>query len=476
MGRTILDVDPLILRDRLHALFLCSQSVMNVAVEMLLKSHRFKIKLEIAGATNPGYSLFIKIANKLKVDYITPEIPEELRPFPLKWISDKSTANLRTWIPEMKDREGDYHILLPFYLRYHLDKLREREPNFPMPQIDNLYLLSRWEECFVYQVPLSITALKDLLSYERFPYLSIPSPLFSFIGTGFVEQRLFRLDDLSQLYLGFCSGPEKWNLVNGVEIEKHPYNMALRNKLSAMTLRSGNRRTPSYPVLVRHFTWDLEQLGLIIENASVLNMINKHLPKERADRIRNCLLFRLRGLSEDEIKGELGFGNQEEYYEWQVANRINIISKDYRDPYDAWQNACEFFEIEPNIEILDNVQISAATKDEPNASDSGPTGIQLPPITIARHSDGFASIVTSNGKSISLTGKQAHLISKLHEAYVNGTPELFQARLINEIYGEVKENRLQKLFGNNDAWNELIEKGRRKGLIRLKAIKPDNSD
>ncbi|PKK81917.1 MAG: hypothetical protein CVT49_16390 [candidate division Zixibacteria bacterium HGW-Zixibacteria-1] len=125
---------------------------MCAAVDNLVKSFRFKLKLEISGAENPGYSLFVEIARRLNVEFEMVEIPAILKQTPWKWLSDRNTKNLRVWIPNMAYREGDFHVFFPFYLNYHLRELKLRDPDFPSPQIDNLYMTLLWQLCYGYSL------------------------------------------------------------------------------------------------------------------------------------------------------------------------------------------------------------------------------------------------------------------------------------------------------------------------------------
>ena len=106
--------------------------------------------------------------------------PKQFEKQPMGWISDHTTGNLRTWIPEMKDRSGDLHVMLPICFEHHVTELRKHDSAFPMPKVDNLYLLLIWAECFgLGQAPLSARVLRDLLACledERLQRLECPNP------------------------------------------------------------------------------------------------------------------------------------------------------------------------------------------------------------------------------------------------------------------------------------------------------------
>lgn len=76
--------------------------------------------------------------------------------------------------------------------------------------------------------------------------------------------------------------------------------------------------------------------------------------------------------------------------------------------------------------------------------------------------------VSIDGLRFQLSNKQAHVVQILYENWKNNTPELFQALIINEVYGSTtKERKLKKLFHNDEVWKALIRKGARRGSIAL---------
>jgi hypothetical protein len=441
--------DPKILLDHLQSLFLGCCSVMSAAVNTLVNGYRFKIKLEICGDSNPGYPLFIEIAKKLNVDFETVEIPTDSVNYVNKWLSDRGTKNLRVWIPDMQYREGDFHVMLPFYLNYHLKELRKRDPNFPSHMIDNLY--------------------------ERAEVISIHhygSEISDEVRT--VNGKVDSMSDLSRLYLGFCSGSEGWELVKDSEIENHPFNRFSRNKIHATSVTASHRGYIGFPVLIRHYIWNIEQISAITQNAWALNTYDLQGSAEELDKTRKCLLLRLQGKSEDEIEKELDFDDNEKYYQWQISRLIDIDPKRFRDPLENWLDACKFFDIEPNIEILENNTETSKSNAGGSSDTREHSSEKAQPTAPFKHSPDFRSILTYDGEFFTLTEKQAHVISELYNALESGTPELSQGFLIEAVYGDVAENRIKKLFANNEAWKTLIETGSRKGLVRLKVNQSSN--
>jgi hypothetical protein len=91
------------------------------------------------------------------------------------------------------------------------------------------------------------------------------------------------------------------------------------------------------------------------------------------------------------------------------------------------------------------------------------------PTDAFKHSPDFRS-VNINGRGFSLTPKQAQVIEVLWNAYSNGTPEVGQAAILEEVSPYTSTKRLKALFkGNEDAWDGLVEKAQqRKGMFRLK--------
>ena len=94
----------------------------------------------------------------------------------------------------------------------------------------------------------------------------------------------------------------------------------------------------------------------------------------------------------------------------------------------------------------------------------------IPPITDFKHSPDFRTVAL-NGRSYKLTSKQAQVIELLYKAYENGTPELGQAYILEQL-GE-RGNRLRDTFKRNpEAWQALVARGVRRGCYRLNLPNP----
>ena len=61
--------------------------------------------------------------------------------------------------------------------------------------------------------------------------------------------------------------------------------------------------------------------------------------------------------------------------------------------------------------------------------------------------------------------RQAEVIEILHEAWVNGTPEIGQAYVLTRIGSPI--GRMRDLFKGHHAWGALIVPGIGKGTFRL---------
>ena len=80
------------------------------------------------------------------------------------------------------------------------------------------------------------------------------------------------------------------------------------------------------------------------------------------------------------------------------------------------------------------------------------------------HSVDYRS-VNLRGRQFFLTPLQAHAVQILHEDFLNGTPDIGQHALLEEI-GSPQE-RLSHVFRRSDVWGELIVEGKTKGTVRL---------
>jgi hypothetical protein len=81
------------------------------------------------------------------------------------------------------------------------------------------------------------------------------------------------------------------------------------------------------------------------------------------------------------------------------------------------------------------------------------------------HTSDYRS-VTLRGATHSLTGRQAQVIQILHGAYENGTPDVGNASILEEL--GTPSDRLRDTFKSNmAAWKALIARGKRRGTHRL---------
>lgn len=449
---------------------------MSGTIDTLMKAYRFKLRLEIGGCPNPGYSLLVTMANRLGVRSEEVDIESTPQRKPYVWLSDHTTPNQRAWIPDMQNREGDFHVLCPFFFLYHLNQLRKHEPDFPAPKIDNLYVLLLWASCFgSRQAPLSARILKDLLAWEKRGILTAHT-YAGLVGDEIpiVASKVASLKEMAQLYLGFWTGREAWDLSVGNKVSGHPLNQ--RSRKYHDLLQPGVA-SAHYPVLVRQYVWEIDQLNTITKSAWALDKYAILRKPENASRERKCLMLRLEGKTEVRIQQELGFQSSEEYYKWQVGHLLDRAPGRMRNPLEDWLKACKFFELEPSKELMDQVTGTNGERGDDSSADrplqnSSPKEPQ--PATGFRAGPDYRSVVAANGRQHSLTPKQAQVVSILHEAILSGTPELSQAHLIEEVYRSAKSNNLKKLFSGNEAWSDLIESGKRRGLFRLIVHQSEN--
>ena len=81
------------------------------------------------------------------------------------------------------------------------------------------------------------------------------------------------------------------------------------------------------------------------------------------------------------------------------------------------------------------------------------------------------------GAVLTLSPREAEIVQMLHELYENGTPDIGQEYIINEICGpESNVKRLRDLFSDKRVWNALVVKGKRSGTFRLNIEASENPD
>lgn len=463
--------DPKELGDRLRSLLLCCQSVMSTAVESLVKAYRFKLKLDISGQGNPGFDLFLKVAEEIGVKCEEKKLPKEFLSEPLVWLSDHSTNNLRAWIPSMKERVGDLHIMLPFCFEYHVGELRKHDPTFAMPEVDNLYLLLIWSECFgAKQLPLGARILRDLLAWESSKLISA----YRYRGLvrdeiRTVHAKAMGLTRLAQMYIGFNSGSEGVEMSRKSDLNSHQFNKRTQEFLGAMAVGTDIANVPEFPWLIRSFRWKADQLAVILKNVWGLNTHLIPGSEEDVSKTSACLKLRLQGRTEDEIANLLDFGTQKEYDQWLVGRCIDTDSRCFRRPYNDWLEACDYFGVEPNSGVFESLvgvctdSVQSPDEKKSEHSDNNEAGLGR-----FVHSPDYRSLKLPDGRSFALTDRQSQVVALLHDNSKQGTPELSTAFVIEEVYPGVSENRLRRLFDDKYTYDSLIEKGTKRGTVRLK--------
>lgn len=257
------------LRRHLPSLFLCCHSSMRGAVDSLANCYRLGDPLEVAGRGNPGYDAFVSIARALGIELSESSVQMSDQYRGLDWVKDRSTRSLRAWIPPVRFREGDMHVILPFYLKYHLQNLRKKDPTFPQPVIDNLYILHIWDQCFGSRsISASTQVYKDLLAWEPLGKKSYSRGLTlpydkasSIIGT------VTKLPDVCQLYLSFCQGNDCQTLTAEQSATNHPYSTQIRSRaLASAPVGISYSGGVSFPRLIRMCSYEIDQVTVITRN------------------------------------------------------------------------------------------------------------------------------------------------------------------------------------------------------------------
>lgn len=472
-------VDPKELKLHLLPLFLSCGSLMHTNIELLVKAYRFKQKIEIAGAVNPSYQLFVEMMRRLGISFeetiVKPKSSVELWP----WITDPSASSLRIYIPMMLDREGDFHFMFPFYCRYHLTELRKHDAAFPAPKMDSLYVASVWANCHGFrQVSMCNQVKKDILLAERSKFLSISSSGGSFVANiRTVNDHINKLSQLAQLYLGFCGSKTGFEMIRGTKLHEHPFNRRSQEFIGAGIISSPSGR----PLLVKETAWSIEEVVGLTKNAWSLNLLERTLKHAEIELIKNCLLGRLQGKSEVEIAHECGHAETETYKKWQVSRCFDIDYARFRDPYKDWLVACEFFGMTPDLTMYESQEVTHETGPSKPADQlkewmnnissrqNTKNESKQESVNEFRHSPDYRSIVLRDGQKLVLTERQAGAVRILHEAAENQTPEVSQAYVIEEVYEETGESSLKRLFNDDSLYTLLIEPGPKKGTIRLRA-------
>ncbi|MCG6533890.1 MAG: hypothetical protein L7F78_04205 [Syntrophales bacterium LBB04] len=129
------------------------------------------------------------------------------------------------------------------------------------------------------------------------------------------------------------------------------------------------------------------------------------------------------------------------------------------------------YEVNPSWLLFDpGVEISIeGAKSAKQPMPVEPVGtVRTGPARTFTHSADFRSI-NKDGVVFTLTPKQAQVVQILSDAHENGTPEVGQGYIIEQVSGATSIKRLRDFFKSNlNAWNALIEQGKGKGTFRLK--------
>ena len=85
--------------------------------------------------------------------------------------------------------------------------------------------------------------------------------------------------------------------------------------------------------------------------------------------------------------------------------------------------------------------------------------------------------IRRHGSVLTLSSREAEIVQMLHELYENGTPDIGQEYIINEICGpESNVKRLRDLFSDKRVWKALVTKGKRSGTFRLNIEDSEDPD
>ena len=85
--------------------------------------------------------------------------------------------------------------------------------------------------------------------------------------------------------------------------------------------------------------------------------------------------------------------------------------------------------------------------------------------------------VRIRGALYTLSSREAEITQMLYELYRNGTPDVGQEYIINEVCGpESNIKRLKDLFSDKRVWKALVAKGKRSGTFRLNIEDSEDPD
>ena len=112
-----------------------------------------------------------------------------------------------------------------------------------------------------------------------------------------------------------------------------------------------------------------------------------------------------------------------------------------------------FTDVFPPLSFIDNL--------EPTCSPA--TLEPSPQVEEFRHSPDYATVIWK-GQAFYFNKNQATCVRFLHEAWLNGTPNVLGHTLLSAI---LSASRMSDLFKHHPAWGTLIVHGERKVLYRL---------
>jgi hypothetical protein len=126
-------------------------------------------------------------------------------------------------------------------------------------------------------------------------------------------------------------------------------------------------------------------------------------------------------------------------------------------------------------ELLTRRELGSSNSQNGGASDSEQTDKQT--AVEFKYSPDFRS-VNMRGKIFGLTPTQAHVIEILFENWKQGTPDVSQAYILEQIHkGKIEGgyDRVRDVFkgkGFPENWTALVKKGEKKGTLRLNVADP----
>lgn len=462
-------------------------SPLSVSAHYLARAYRFQLPVNISGERSDTYDAAIRLMKHLKMPFsqntFTPQIAKD----PISWSKQPSGQSLNVWIPGQKASIFDFGAVTNFLIRFNLAKLRRRVPTFPEPEIDLIYLPYLWKECFDSDsVKLGERIFRDLLLVESFGVLTI-FEMSTGWNSGFdkVYRKVQELNESCQMYLGFCSqvlanevtsqiqqlSDHQLNQINNAQLERQ----RAINLVSQPGSRTYIPPKNHFPRYSRQFYCKLSDLETVTENMLLLETGKLRFMEEQdRGKVNLYLRSRIIGKSESEISELLGFTSMRDYEFWVNNNHLSVVSNRESDSFERWKWAIRMLGIKliPPPELKDDFADWFEEREPkrelpPDSSLSQPIRSSTKPEEIRQFSSDFRS-VNILGTQYTLTAKQAEVVQILYDNSQQGTDWIGQGSIIESVYGAVSENRLRKQFRNIVLFDLLIERGRAKGLVRLR--------